>query len=329
MSVQPMISIIVPVYNVEKDICRCLDSIMSQTFTDWECICIDDGTPDNSGKICDDYAEKDSRFVVVHKKNGGVSSARNVGLDMAKGEYVTFCDSDDYVESNWLEEQYKDITSGDYDEVVCGFCDETRPIGSARKTMHRQLNRISAKKSTLMDKGIGGYSFLRLIRHRNVIDTRYDTSVAYWEDVEFFYRLSDKCDRILWTNKPLYHYMDSTSSVSRVIGFTPTNITWVEVSDRLYAESKEKSVKKMCNFWRSKSRLVLCSRHLIGGGSTDDERFMEYKKFLQKSFVAFFLSSALGLKQKIILSCICLFNHPEKTLTFTYMIKGYKAKQSL
>ena len=109
------ISVIVPVCNVEKYIRRCLDSIQSQTFTDWECICIDDGSPDNSGKICDEYAEKNTRFVVLHKENGGVSSARNAGLDVAKGEYVTFCDSDDYVESNWLFEQYKDITSGDFD----------------------------------------------------------------------------------------------------------------------------------------------------------------------------------------------------------------------
>lgn len=102
----PKISIIVPVYNVEKYIRRCLDSIAGQTFTDWECICVDDGTPDASGKICDEYAQKDGRFVVIHKENGGVSSARNVGLDVAKGEYVTFCDSDDWVEKEMLEVFY-------------------------------------------------------------------------------------------------------------------------------------------------------------------------------------------------------------------------------
>lgn len=95
MSSLPKISIIVPVYNVEKYLRCCLDSIVAQTFTDWECICVDDGSPDNSGKILDEYAAKDNRFVIIHKENGGVSSARNVGLDIARGEWISFVDSDD------------------------------------------------------------------------------------------------------------------------------------------------------------------------------------------------------------------------------------------
>lgn len=95
----PKVSIIVPVYNTEKYLRRCLDSIAAQTFADWECICVDDGSPDAAGAILDDYAAKDSRFVVIHQENGGVSRARNAGLDAACGEYVGFVDSDDWVES--------------------------------------------------------------------------------------------------------------------------------------------------------------------------------------------------------------------------------------
>ena len=93
----PKISIIVPVYKVEKFLPKCIDSILSQTFTDFELILVDDGSPDNCGKICDEYAHKDDRVVVVHKLNEGVSIARNKGLDVAKGEYILFCDSDDFV----------------------------------------------------------------------------------------------------------------------------------------------------------------------------------------------------------------------------------------
>lgn len=111
----PKISVIVPVYKVEQYLHRCIDSILSQSFTDFELLLIDDGSPDNCGKICDEYAQKDSRVRVFHKPNGGVSSARNLGLDNAKGEWVAFIDSDDYVENGYLEEllSYETNTSAD------------------------------------------------------------------------------------------------------------------------------------------------------------------------------------------------------------------------
>lgn len=95
----PLLSVIVPVYNVEKYLSRCIDSILSQTFTDFELILVDDGSPDNCGSICDEYAKKDKRIIVIHQQNRGVSSARNKGLDIARGEYVTFVDSDDQIGS--------------------------------------------------------------------------------------------------------------------------------------------------------------------------------------------------------------------------------------
>lgn len=97
-----LISIIVPVYNSEKTLCRCVDSILAQTYQNFELILIDDGSIDQSGKICDDYVRLDSRVRVFHKKNGGVSAARNVGLDNAKGTWLTFIDSDDYIQENYL-----------------------------------------------------------------------------------------------------------------------------------------------------------------------------------------------------------------------------------
>lgn len=102
----PKISIIVPVYKVEKYLHRCLDSIVAQTFTDWECILVDDGSPDGSGKICDEYAEKDGRFKVFHQENQGVSAARNKGLDNAKGEWIGFVDSDDWVSKEYFQIDY-------------------------------------------------------------------------------------------------------------------------------------------------------------------------------------------------------------------------------
>ena len=99
----PIISVIVPVYNVEKYLNRCIDSILAQTFSDFELLLIDDGSKDKSGEICDQYAEKDDRIKVLHKENGGASAARNTGIDHAVGEYIMFADSDDYIGRNMLE----------------------------------------------------------------------------------------------------------------------------------------------------------------------------------------------------------------------------------
>ena len=112
MNYTPAISVIVPVYNVEKYLSQCIDSILSQTFTDFELLLIDDGTPDRSGEICDEYAEKDERIRVFHQKNGGLSVARNRGLMEAKGRHVTFVDSDDYVKPTYIEDLYRELPKG-------------------------------------------------------------------------------------------------------------------------------------------------------------------------------------------------------------------------
>ena len=103
------ISIIVPVYNVEKYLCRCLDSILSQSMQDYVVFLIDDGSKDQSGEICEDYAEKDKRFIVVHQKNQGVSKTRQKALDMVSTDYVAFIDPDDYIEKDYLEKLYNEI----------------------------------------------------------------------------------------------------------------------------------------------------------------------------------------------------------------------------
>ena len=94
---EPMISVIIPVYNVEKYLARCIDSVLRQTYHNFEIILVDDGTPDRSGEICDEYAAKDARISVIHKENGGLSSARNAGIEAAKGQWLQFVDSDDYI----------------------------------------------------------------------------------------------------------------------------------------------------------------------------------------------------------------------------------------
>lgn len=116
-----MISVIVPIYNVEKYLSKCIESIIDQTYKDLEIILVDDGSTDSSGKICDEFASKDNRIKVIHKKNSGVSSARNQGLDKANGNYIAFVDSDDYIEKNMYEKMINIMNKYDVDIVSCNY----------------------------------------------------------------------------------------------------------------------------------------------------------------------------------------------------------------
>ena len=113
------ISIIVPVYKVESYLSRCIDSILAQTYQNFELILIDDGSPDCCGEICDNYAKKDDRIIIIHKPNGGLSSARNVGLDLATGDYIGFVDSDDYISINMYSDMIKLLEVNGLDIIIC------------------------------------------------------------------------------------------------------------------------------------------------------------------------------------------------------------------
>ena len=137
ITLMPIVSIIVPVYNTEKYLRPCLDSIQSQTFKDFEAVLVDDGSTDKSGEICDEYAAKDSRFVVVHKQNEGVTKARITAFEHSKGEYITFVDSDDIVDYNYIEKLIKPIIEQEADISVCQI---TRVFGEKReKEIHTVL----------------------------------------------------------------------------------------------------------------------------------------------------------------------------------------------
>ena len=163
----PAISIIMPVYKAEKYVRRSLDSIMAQTFCDWEAVLIDDGSPDKSGDILDEYVNKDSRFHVIHKKNGGVSSARQLGLETAQGQYIIHVDPDDWVEPCMLEELYNKIVEDDADMVICDFI-WNRPTGIS---ISSQRPSAFDSKSIIMDllsERLHGSCWNKLIR-RDVI----------------------------------------------------------------------------------------------------------------------------------------------------------------
>ena len=145
-----LISIVVPVYNVEQYLSRCVDSIISQSYSNIEIILVDDGSPDNSGAICDNYAKQDGRIKVIHKANGGLGKARNTGIEKARGDYITFIDSDDWIGKNHISDLYYGLKNADAD-ICFGGC--TRAFSNGRQIVDRNNYRNNVyKKSDILDK---------------------------------------------------------------------------------------------------------------------------------------------------------------------------------
>ena len=187
----PFFSIIIPVYNVAPYLRECLDSVLAQTFTDWEAICVDDGSTDGSGTILDEYAVKDKRFRVIHQRNAGVSAARNAALDHATGEWLCFVDADDKVECHWLH----DIADGarqypDVDWIRTSYRDwfeGKEPQPWAEGSVHRYSLQISSNVANTVWEMMahGGMPFLNVCRRDKVGDLRFDTSIWFAEDACF------------------------------------------------------------------------------------------------------------------------------------------------
>lgn len=212
----PKVSIIVPVYKAEAYLHRCVDSILDQTFTDFELLLIDDGSPDRSGEICDEYAQKDSRIRVIHKENGGVSSARQRGLDEAVGEYTIHADPDDWVEPNMLEELYKKAKQDDADIVICDYFNN---IGT-KQTICRQCPSSLEPKQVLMElfQQLHGSCCNKLARRvcYKQYGIEFPRGINYCEDLFTWVQfLSHKEVKVAYLNKAFYHYFDNPESITR------------------------------------------------------------------------------------------------------------------
>ena len=200
------ISIIIPVYNSENTLRRCIDSVLNQTFTDFECLLIDDGSKDRSGEICDEYAQMDSRVRVFHKENGGVSSARNVGLDNARGEWITFCDSDDTVTGEWLQNAAS-ICSGK-ELVVQGFY-PSNPEGFNTSGKFEKLDLpVVQGLSYLYNCSAFGYVWNKMFLGRIISEhaIRFCSDLTFKEDEVFSLQYCVYISRIQFSDKQGYYY---------------------------------------------------------------------------------------------------------------------------
>lgn len=220
------VSIIIPVYNVEKYLKKSLDSIADQTYKNLEIILVDDGSTDNSGSICDEYAKKDQRIKVIHKQNGGLSSARNVGLDAISGEFVAFVDSDDYISKDLIEHVVAELEKTRAD--VCMFSHYT--VTNQKENAHYlPLDKEIYEKEEIRnfivplfvgqkngsEKPLLGFIWRQIFRREAIGTLRFRSEREYYaEDVVFDLEFYTKANKMCVINKPLYYYRYVDTSLS-------------------------------------------------------------------------------------------------------------------
>lgn len=226
MNSQPLISIIIPIYNPGTFLAKCLDSIIEQTYSNYEAILVDDGSVDGSGEICDQYANKDKRFVVIHKKNEGVVKARETAFNHSKGELITFIDSDDYIDSKYLEELALPIIEQNADISSCDFF-----VVTNEKTVPSPHNVAGIYEGDALKKIVfGGFFYNKILRRseinfflwskmlkREVVGDALSVCDGIWygEDQLILYVILQKCRKLVLIPNLLYYYVQHQKQSSR------------------------------------------------------------------------------------------------------------------
>lgn len=251
MNQENMVSIIIPVYNAEKYLHRCVDSVLKQTYQNLEILLIDDGSEDGSGAICDEYADQDCRVRVIHKENTGVSDTRNVGLDSASGEYILFVDSDDYIDEVMVENLFDRALKDNSDIVMCRYCiDRAGAISTINMHYKDEYAGFEDIRSGLLqlyytDYHTGLYSLCNKLIKKSVYSTdgvQFDTALKRGEDAWFVFQCLKRCNRVAYINEPYYYYYQNPNSVMHTI-YEDQFEKWVDMRKRLLKENENLGFK--------------------------------------------------------------------------------------
>ena len=206
----PEVSVVVPVYKVEKFIYRCVDSVLCQTFADFELILVDDGSPDGCGKICDEYAKKDSRIKVIHKSNGGLSDARNVGIDTATGDWLMFLDSDDWLHPETIKKLYDEAIMNDATVSICGFGRTAGENPVVDTEIKAEL--WTPKKLWFEERVTSTIACAKLYQKSCFEHVRYPVGKLH-EDEFVTYRILFAQEKVAFINQPYYAYFTNPNGI--------------------------------------------------------------------------------------------------------------------
>ena len=310
----PEISIIVPVYNVEPYLRKCIDSIIAQTFTDFECILIDDGSTDNCPAICDEYAGKDNRIVVIHQKNAGVSAARNAGLDIARGEWIGFVDSDDWCDPKMFEFLLGNAEKHQADISICGvrsITEENKTVNMPKKHFILVMNSRDAVMKLCVNKYINALNCNKLVKKQlflyNGETLRYDEKIKCAEDRLMFFFLFKRAQRIVYSPQVYYNYYrrtDSVSMIQKVKGLTEASITGFDAHEKMLSLETDRKIRRGILASKGIYATLSCLRYIKNNGFIYDNNYYFLRDIVKKNICFILL---LGSTKQRMHSCLVFF----------------------
>lgn len=311
----PLISVVVPVYKVEQYIHRCIDSILNQTYKNLEIILVDDGSPDNCGKICDDYAKKDKRIKVIHKKNGGLSDARNAGIKVATGEYIGFVDSDDWISKNMYEKLYNLFTTNDIEIASCELIktNEIKNIEKEKiydkKVIVYTIDEFMPYYMKTKKNKTYYYAPTKLFKKEILDDNQFPSGLTS-EDVVGSYKALLKSKKIAHINYPYYFYYCNTESITG--SFSKKDFDLLKIWDIMIEitkkEKKEYLEMVKLNRYRIDYTLLMRMAVNLKYSEIKDKYQTEYKKMYKdlKKNKRILLRSKIPFSRKLTLALICV-----------------------
>lgn len=302
----PKISVIVPIYNCEKYVSRCIESIMNQTFHDLEIILIDDGSNDKSVEICKNLEKKDSRIKLICVENGGVSRARNIGLDFAHGDFISFVDSDDYLIPEMYERMYKNLIDNKADVSICGIMDYfTKRDGSIEKVRQSCIDGFfildgeKAMEESLKSRLFSVNPVNKLFKRKLFDSIRYPEGKIS-EDAFLIPSVLLNADVVIYDSFPMYHYIRRENSIT-TSNFSPKDWDIVEAYERhlKITEKNFPNILKAAEFRYLWAYTYVMDRMLLSNSAVPEEDIKKAYCFIRKNILKIILNPYFSFKRKI------------------------------
>ena len=301
----PKVSIIIPVFNVENYLERCLKSIINQTFKDIEIIIINDGSTDKSLEICKKFAESDKRIILISQKNKGVSAARNTGINIATGKYLSFVDSDDFITPDMIEFLLTNIEKHDADISSCGMYDcyiqnnnKIKKICNKNKNNHGMINSSEALQEIFINGKVSLFVYDKLYKKKLFDNLRFSENIIY-EDAEIMPKIITKSNKIFYSFKPKYYYLRHENSLTSS-KFREKDLDIIKVSKKNleFIKKNHNYALKQAEFRFFWSYLALIDKIIWSDANFDE--FENILKFVKKNKFSIMSNKYFTLKRKLI-----------------------------